>query len=352
LAAALVTGVPTDDTDLLDAGLESGKAQLDALCSRGHADLISDRVCARPDIGGLADLERALGLSFVRGVANGTGGNPAFALLGHSTSISGRLVSAINPRAFLFTNPASTSRLVGEAHPNPSFVALAFTRGEQFVELVDRDRESKELRFFLVRFRQACNESGCTAFDLFSSGVERDWKSVDVYDDSDLRGTTFDCLVCHQPKGPDSPRMLRMHELQLPWTHFFRDDEGGRRLVNLFRSAHGTESYAGIPGAAIGESAPTRLEGLVENEGFAKQPNEFPTLKIAIELSKPRAKPRDSASWRSLEQGALESGIFPIPYSKVSASNPRLLSLAASAYKKASDLATHGEAEPAFASPS
>ena len=327
---------PLPGDDDMYAGLASGAEQRDALCARGHADVVTDKLCAHPSITGLADLERTVGLAFVGGASNGERGNPAFALLAHSTSLSGRFVSAINPRAFLFTNPASTSRLLTKPRPNPSFVALAFTRGEQFVELAARDRETKELRFFLVRFDQQCNDAGCTAFDLYSPAVERNWRNVDVYDDADLRGTTLDCLVCHQPNGPGSPRMLRMHELQLPWTHFFRDDAPGKRLVSLYYSAHSSnEAYAGIPGIAIGESAPTRLEGLVENEGFANQPNEFATLKIAIELSKRGARPADSTTWQALDRGALESGIFPVPYSATSAADPSKLAVDAKAYRTA-----------------
>jgi hypothetical protein len=330
------TATPVPGDDDMYAGLASGDEQRDAFCARAHADVVTDKLCARPSITGLADLERTLGLAFAAGASNGEGGNPAFALLSHSTSLSGRFVSAINPRAFVFTNPASTSRLRTKPRPNPSFVALAFTRGEQFVEIAARDRTTKELRFFLVRFNQACNDGGCTAFDLYSPAVEQNWRQVDVYDDSDLRGTTFDCLVCHQPNGPDSPKMLRMHELQLPWTHFFRDDAPGKRLVSLYYSAHSsTEAYAGIPGLAIGESAPTRLEGLVENEGFANQPNEFATLKIAIELSKRGARPADSATWQALDRGALESGIFPVPFSATSAADPSKIAVLAKAYRNA-----------------
>ncbi len=122
--------------------------------------------------------------------------------------------------------------------------------------------------------------------------------------------------------------------------------------MSMYYTAHpSTEAYGGIPGIAIGESAPTRLEGLVENEGFADQPNEFPTLKIAIELSAPRARPRDSASWRALEAGALESGIFPIPFSRVSAADPSKVRVVAAAYKKAVGLARRGESAPTLPIP-
>ncbi len=330
---------PSDDTDLY-AGLERGDVQLSALCGRGHDDIVTEKLCSGKAITSLKDLELRLGLDFK------SKERPMIAMLGHTTSITAREVSAINPRAIIFTKPASSARLEGAAKPNPNFVALAFARGKQFVEIVARDRTTHELRFFLVRFEQACNETteGCSAFDLYSPAIEADWRQVSIYTDADLEGTTLDCLVCHQPKGPETQRSLRMHELQSPWTHFFRDDAPGKRLKSYYFSAHtGTETYAGIPWTEIaGKSQPTQLEGLVENEGFQSQPNEFPTLKIAIELAGQNVSPAASSTWKELERQALTSALFPIPFPLANASDVARLETAASSYRKAMS----GEIEP------
>src|SRR5262245_21279381 len=67
-AAATAQGEPTDggatasQADVF-AGLPRGDAQLDALCARGHQDPVSERLCARPRVEGLADLQRAVGVA-------------------------------------------------------------------------------------------------------------------------------------------------------------------------------------------------------------------------------------------------------------------------------------------------
>lgn len=324
------------DADLY-AGLPRGAASFDALCARGHADVVTERLCAHRDLRGFEDLQRAVGLAFVEGAGNGTGKNPSFALLGHTTSLSMRAVSAINPRAFLFTSPATVGR-VGKPSPNPDFVALAFTRGESFVELVARDRATKELRFFLVVVEQACasREGGCTPFERFSPAAERDWSRVSVYDDGDLVNTVVDCLPCHQPHGPGTKRMLRMQELQLPWTHFFRDGKDGEALVKAYYSAHDTsETYGGIPGFVMGNSQPSRLEGLVEHEGFRDQPNEFPTVAIARAMYAPDAVPSEVSEWIELDAERDARGLFPTPYASANASDATALGAMAHAYRTA-----------------
>lgn len=325
-----------DDADVY-AGLPRGPASFDALCARGHADVVTDRLCASREIHGLDDLQSAVGLAFVEGAGNGTGKNPSFALLGHTTSLSTRTVSAINPRAFLFTSPATVGR-VGKPSPNPDFVALAFTRGESFVELVARDRDTKELRFFLVVVEQACasRDGGCTPFERFSPAAERDWARVSIYDDGDLVNTVVDCMPCHQPQGPGTKRMLRMQELQLPWTHFFRDGKDGEALVKAYYSAHETsETYGGIPGFVMGNSQPSRLEGLVEHEGFRDQPNEFPTVAIARAMYAPSAVPSAVTEWIALDAERDARALFPTPYASANASDAVTLGAAAHAYRTA-----------------
>lgn len=333
-AIAPASTVDPDTSDVL-ADLPRGDAQLDLLCARGNADPVSDALCTRPYIASLADLQRTVGVAVLDPtLGNGMGGNASFALLTHSTSIAGRLVSPINPRAFLFTTPASVARLLGAPRPNPGFVAMGVTRGEQLVELVARDRKTDDLRFFLVRFEQACNEGNrCSSYDLFSPAFETGWKRVSVYEDRDLANTTLDCNVCHQPAGPGTKKLLRMQELQEPWTHFLRAKDEGIELLRDYRLAHDhKESYAGIAGFIIAHSQPARLEGLVENEGFRAQPNEFPTASMFTELGG-GAAPEKSYNFKAIFRGAAEGREIPTPYPAARFADPKKLARAAAGYR-------------------
>ena len=54
----------------------------------------------------LAELLVQLGLDFKDpNGGNGVGGNPAFALLGHSSALTARKVTTLTPTAFVFTPP-------------------------------------------------------------------------------------------------------------------------------------------------------------------------------------------------------------------------------------------------------
>jgi hypothetical protein len=324
--------------DIFD-GLPKGEEQRAALCARGHRDPISLRLCAEPGlrIGGLVDLQAALGLAFRPGaMGNGAEGNPSFVFLGHTTSLGARHVSAINPRVILHTNPASLAQVPpGTEKRDPNFIAMAFQRGDQSAELVARDPETQELRFFLVRFEQACNAAGCSRFDLFGPSIESNWANVTVYEDSDIVNTPVDCLVCHQPGGPGTPKMLRMQERRTPWTHFFRlGRTGGEQMIADYRLAHDRqETYGGVPGRLVPASEPARLEGLVENEGFRDQPNEFPALLIDQQISRYGAPPEQSPAWRKGFANVLAGKVIAMPYSEARASDPTRLRTAAATYR-------------------
>ncbi len=332
---------PADDDPggAMFAGLPKGDEQLAALCARGHRDPVSLRLCAAPraPIGSLVELQAALGLAFRPGaMINGGGGNPSFVLLGHTTSLGARHVSAINPRVILHTNPASIAQVPpGTERRDPNFIALAFQRGEQLAELVAREPATGELRFFLVRFEQACDAAGCSNFERFGPAIERGWTGVSVYEDADVVNTPADCLVCHQPGGPGTPKMLRMHERRTPWTHFFRlDRPGGEQMIADFRLAHDRgEAYGGVPGRLITASEPARLEGLVENEGFREQPNEFPAFTIDQEVSRYGVRPEQSPAWAKAFAKSLAGSALAIPYPEARASDPTRLREAAAAYR-------------------
>jgi hypothetical protein len=310
--------------------LPQGQTQLANLCARGYTDPISQAFCASPtpNITSLADVLKVVGLGFGPGPYNlgvpnesGANGNPSFILTAQSSAISTRKVSQINPRAIIFTKPLGRGRLSGTPHPNPSYVAMGFTRGDQAIELLAKD-PVVGIRFFLLKYQQACNSApgGCTPGDLYTPAVESNFTSWSLYDDQDLKDTTQDCLQCHQPGGPGSPRMLRMQELQRPWTHWMYNDANGHQAQRAdFHAAHGTnETYGGIPGPAIDAGDVQQLEAFVENNGFIMQPNEFQGVMIENEITASGM----SSTWQSQYQ-ASESGLYiPVPYYGPMATDP------------------------------
>ena len=299
-----------------------GATQLASLCARGYVDPISEAFCARtpPTITSLDDVLKAIGLPFGPGpftprVGNsGLNGNPSFIMTAQSTAISMRKVSQINPRVIIFTPPLSRGPVVGPLQPNPSFVAMGFTRGDQHVELLAKDPANGSLRFFLLKYEQACNTApgGCTPGDLFTAASESNFVSWSLYDDQDLKDTTLDCLQCHQSDGPGTPRIMRMQELQRPWQHWmYNDSLGITQLRADFHAAHGTaESYGGIPAAAFDSGDVQQMEAFVENNGFKAQPNEFAGAAIAAELTAMGSSP----TWNALYAGSENGKFIPVPY--------------------------------------
>ena len=328
--------------------LPQGREQLTALCARKLGDAVSKAFCTStpPTINSLVDLQKVLGLDFKAGnTKNAQNGNPGFALTGHSSSLVTRFVSAINPRAIIFTPPPSTGR-VNNPKALQSFVAMGFVRGEQFVELVSNDpTNGNKLNFFLFKFQHACDATpeGCSNGDVLTPAVESNFTGVySLYNENDIKNTVFDCQQCHQTGGPSSTKVLRMQELQNPWGHFFRNNRNnGQVLLADYATAHDvTESYAGIPGAAITNSDPAELEGLVENQGFKTQPNEYNTSSILQEVQNVNSNAPasnvpmgTSATWSKLYALSLAGSEIPPPYHDIKVTDPTKLAAAATAYK-------------------
>jgi hypothetical protein len=329
--------------DVLHA-LPSGADQMKVICSRPGQDKVRTVFCAAtpPTITSLVDLQKALGLAFVNPALtgrgnNGAGGNPNFVITGHSSSLVARFASAINPRAIIFT-------ALNNGDSAPDFVAMGFLRGEQFAEIIARDPTSGQLAFFIAAFEQACNQAanGCTVGELLTPGIEKNWTKFSIYEDLDLENTIVDCKQCHQPAGPTSPKILRMQELQNPWTHFFRDNRpGGQALLADFVAAHGTdEDLAGIPAALISASDPARLEDFVRSAGFGNQPNEMRTKDIDEEIvdSNP-AQPGDnsvpgvSAIWQAQYEQTVTGQFIPMPYHDVKVTDRQKLAAMTAAYQ-------------------
>jgi hypothetical protein len=289
------------------------------------ADLLTRTFCqdvkpggVMPTPAGLAQLLTQLGLGFVDpNGGNGVGGNPGFAILGHSSALTARKVSTTAPTAFVFTPPSA------DGVPPAEYTILAFDPGEQFVEVASYDPTAKTVNFYVVFFDQACNHApnGCTHSDRFTSKLLTGWSNVRVYEDTtELGNTIFDCRVCHQPNNDGAP-FLRMQEIVPPFTHWFSSEtNGGRALLAEFHSVHGTtEDYGGIPAALVDKSDPAKLAALVTQAGFGKQPNAFDSKAIESELE---ATPGKSATWQTLYDRAAAGAFIAPPYFGIDVADP------------------------------
>ena len=314
--------------------LRVGKAQRKALCDRARPDVVSDVFCAGdgPTINSLAELRAALDLITVDGMAE-----EGFALTGHSTSLSARSVSAINPR-MVYMRPAGVRG--GE------FISMAFTRGEQFAEFVVRNRATDELTFYLAVFTQPCNDAagGCAPGDLLTEATESDWQGFDVYIEEDLVNTPLDCLVCHQSDGPGTPKILRMQEIDPPWNHwFFNLSDGGHAMIDDYLAAKGEEPFAGLAGDQVYQSNPGLLSSTLYFAGSGKQPNEFVSADIEREVRESAAArggnqpmdnsvPGESATWNAIYERAKRGEAISVPYHDVKVTDPAKLALMTQAY--------------------
>ncbi len=306
------------------------------------ADLITKAFCqdlaggVMPTPHGLADLQTLLGLDFKdAGGANGSGGNPAFAILGHSSALTAREVSSLAPTAFVFTPPPADGS-------KPSHYALmAYDPGETFVEVAVDDPTVGSLNFYLVLFDKDCSAAGCATTDLLTPSLTSGWSNVRVYEDESALGNTIaDCRVCHDPDGSGN-KILRMQESTAPFTHWLsQQTEGGRALLADFHGAHGnSEDYGPIPSSLIDKTDPALLAQMVTQAGFGNQPNPFDSATIESELkdSAP-AQPSVnvpmgwSATWQATYQRSASGQFIAAPYHDVKITDPSKLSAMTSAY--------------------
>lgn len=323
------------------ASLPKGQEQLKKVCARGAQDRVAKALCSNPKIDSIVELQDALGLGFKNrssNAQNGGNGNPAFAVLGNSSSLVARSVSAINPRAFVFNPPP------GRPVRIPGYVIMGFARGEPFVEIAAEDPNTRKLTFYLVKFDLACEaDHSCRPGDLLTPKVESGWKGWTLYDDEDLKNTIVDCRHCHQPGGPSTRPMLRMQELQDPWTHWFRADRpGGAALIEDFRKAHGNnEDYFGIPGSLVQQSDGRAIEDFVVGQGFGNQPNVFDSPRIEAEVKKSASRQPEvntpagtSSTWKRIYDASASGQFIPVPYHDVKVTDPEKLDFAISTYTK------------------
>jgi hypothetical protein len=292
-----------------------------------------------PEVHGLADLQQLLGLEFVDpSGGNGVGGNPGFAILGHSSALTARKVSSITPTAFIFTPPPA------DGSKPSGYVFMAFDPGEQFVEVASHSPTSDEVNFYLVLFDQACTTApgGCSPTDLLTPALTTGWTNVREYESTTaLNNTIADCRQCHAPDD-SQPQILRMQENSAPFTHWFSPDtDGGRALLADFHGARGTsEDYGPIPAAMIDKSDPALMARMVAQAGFGDQPNAFDSAAIEAEVvaiapDQPvvNAPAGWSATWQAEYDAAASGQFIPAPYHDVKVTDPVKLQAMSAAYR-------------------
>lgn len=318
------------------ANMPLGAAQTRSVCGRPGNDLVRDVFCAAepPQINSLLDFQVAFKLG-----PTALQGPTGVALAGHSTSLSARSVSAINPRVIEF-------RLATPASPPVEFIALSFNRGDQFAELAVLDRIDAEFRFYVVRYEQPCNASpaGCRPGDLLTEAAEKDWLNVTLYDEPSVTNTVFDCATCHQPDGPNSPKMLRMQEFDDPWTHwFYAGSEGGQALIDDYAAAKGDENIANLTRDQITYTSPGGLQLAVGARNHY-QPNIMDWGLVEREVQSSAAmsggnQPHDnnvpgtSATWRAGYERSKRGEAIPVPYHDVKVTDPVKLERMTMAYR-------------------
>lgn len=326
-----------------------GPKQIEAVCARSGQDSIRAVFCSdQPPPASLAELQARLHVSSAEivGVDELKSGDLAtLSVSGHSSALSRRSVSAINPRVIALRLRFTPNPKPDEKSPS-RMLAVAFTRGEQFVELVASDDVSKTLSFYLVGFRQACNDQpgGCDLGDLLTEAVETHWTEISLYDETDLANSVLDCAPCHQPDGPGSRKLLRMQELDSPWTHWFSPStEGGRALVADFAAAHGDESVGGMTSQQIQQADPNSLASMVFLD-TPVQPNEFDSTLIEEQVKQSAAalggnQPSDnsipgvSATWRMAFERASRGEAIAVPYYDVKITDADKLAEMTAAYE-------------------
>lgn len=280
------------------------------LCDRadGRDDVVRQAFCAESPrlIAGLADLIYAIDLQPQRTVSTIYTGA---VLLNHSTSLSGHVVSEINPRAIIMT-------------PN---LFVAFQRGVQQVELAARDHNNAaSFNYYLIDFQQACNAAvgGCKPGDLYTPSIESSWLSFTLTDDEDLKNSPSDCRQCHQ-RARETPALL-MRELEGPWTHYFGVEEEdppgypeatGSALLRDFIAAKADETYASLTPERLRRTLGISLQNLVARP----QPLLFNASQIVNERwpsvdGTYAATPAKSRTWYDGYEAFKRGEQLPLPY--------------------------------------
>jgi hypothetical protein len=312
------------------------------------ADQITKAFCqdlvpggAMPTPSSLADLLKLLNLEIKDPAGgNGTGGNPGFAILGHSSALTARKVTTVTPTVFIFTPPPADG-----SKPAPGYVFLAYDPGEQFVEVASHDPVADAVNFYLVRFDKECDKQpgGCTNSDLLTQNLITGWSNVREYESStSLNNTLADCRQCHAPVDAN-PQFLRMQEIEAPFTHWFSmKTEGGKALYDDFHKMHSAdEDYGPLPAALVDKADPELMAKMIKQAGFGDQPNAFPSAKVEGEIAlncpgQPVVNsPRGwSQTWQGVYNVGAAGQAIAAPYHDVKVTDPDKLSKAVTAWQQ------------------
>lgn len=257
-------GAANRERDSGMSGASPGSGQ-PGFCAREDEDAVRDVFCvdSPPEVAGLSDLQELLNIEphapdpEAPYVGDPQLDNPFSAVgrvaaMSHSTSLSGHLVSPINPRVIIMG----------------SKTIMAFQRGVQRIELISSSRSKGSFNFYMISFEQACNgaDEGCRPGDLYTPRLESGWTRVRINDGEELKNTPLDCRQCHQ-RTSEKPSLL-MRELESPWTHFFFPSGtkvrfpgvSGSDLMDDFAAAKGDEIYGGYDLGSISPIAPFLLQ--------------------------------------------------------------------------------------------
>jgi hypothetical protein len=318
-----------------------------------NADRITNRFCqdakpggVMPTPHGLSDLITLLGLDFQDPAGgNGVDGNPAFAILGHSSALTARKVSSIAPTAFVFTP------LGPDGKPPRDYLFLAFDPGEPFLEVASFSPADQVVNFYLVLFDKDCTSTaaGCGPDDMLTPKQTTGWSNVRIYESTTaLNNTIADCRQCHIGNGHDvpdtgDPLILRMQEIEAPHTHWFSSQTaGGQTLLTDFHAAHGTtEAYGPVPAGLVDKSDPSLMARFITAAGFGDQPNVFHSAAIEAEVAASAAgQPAvnvpagTSATWRGIYDAAVAGQFIATPYHDVKITDPDKLAHMTEVYSK------------------
>jgi mono/diheme cytochrome c family protein len=328
----------TSDGGQRDADARTTESRQPAFCEREGEDAIRDVFCVDPQpvIRSLTDLQVLIGHKVTMSglprpddayAQDGLAQAAAVAVLGHSTALSGHLVSPINPRVLATSSDTFT----------------AFQRGAQRIELIARARDAASLNFYLLSFTQACNErpEGCSPGDLYTPRIESDWIEVQIQDGEELENTPQDCRICHDRKG-EGPRLL-MRELESPWTHFMLPPgfdsptpvPNGSDLMAEYVEAKEREPYAGFSMHAISTVSPFMLEVLVG----AAQPLLFdaPTIEDERYPYGPDGYPQEpgpSPTWEAGYEAFKRGEQLALPYLDMRVTDPAKQAALTRAYQR------------------
>jgi hypothetical protein len=331
LSACALAACESGGEQASDAAVAVSNVQRPALCERDAAkDPVRDVFCA-DEPPAIDSLEDVLKLFEVDSREFDPLDPYAFdptrkvAALGHSTALSGHVVSPLNPRVIL----------IGES------ALLTFQRGVQRVEIVT-GTAAGELVFYLLTFEQACNQEGCSPGDLYTPKVERDWTRVQLNDDEELKNTPSDCRQCHQ-RGVEKPKLL-MRELESPWTHFFFAAQStveefpgpnGSALMLDYIEAKGDELYGGVDFALVNEISVFNLERVVGEQPLLFDSATFDDERWPWTPGEGYATTmQGSPSWENAYEAFKRGEQLALPYLELRATDPQKQATLAKAYQR------------------